>query len=84
MFQRTSRQVRHRLPGGVRSCGFRVGPEGLWGHRGEMVKWNWVVKGGLAREMALELSFKGALAEQRARGSEESYSERMLNERSGS
>lgn len=49
-----------------------------------MVKWNWVVKGGLAREMALELSFKGALAEQRARGSEESYSERMLNERSGS
>lgn len=70
MFQRTSRQVCHRLPGRVRSCGFRVGPKGLWEHRGEMVKWTWVVKGGLAREMALELSFKGALTEQRARGSE--------------
>lgn len=68
MFQRTSRQVHHRLPG--REGAAALGHKGLWEHRGEMVTWNWVVKGGLAREVTLELSFKGASAEQRARGSE--------------
>lgn len=36
----------------------------------QMVRGNWVVKGGLARDVTFDLSFKGASAEQRARGSE--------------
>ena len=70
MFRRTSRLVDQRLPGRVRNCGCRVVHEGLWEHRGKMIKWNWVVKGGLARDVTFDLSFKGASAEQRARGSE--------------